>query len=116
MTYTTGVPVTETNLLGYTIFANGIDTGRYATPEVAMQSYSDELYGFISDLSKDAMGVRCRFDPTQVSFAELEAECDYWSNQLRRDGEQEKRREEEALKAFMQYAPDEAAARRWMQM
>ena len=66
--------------------------------------------------SKNAMGVRCRFDPTQVSFAELEAECDYWSNQLRRDGEQEKRQEEEALKAYMQYAPDEEAARRWMQM
>ena len=104
------------NVLGYSIIADGIDAGRYATAEVAMQSYSDELYGFISDISKEAMGVRCRFDPTQVSFAELEAECDYWSNQLRRDGEQEKRQEEEALKAYMQYAPDEEAARRWMQM
>jgi len=107
---------TTTDFLDYTIIADGIDAGRYATAEVAMQSYSDELYGFISDISKEAMGVRYRFDSTQVSFAELEAECDYWSNQLRRDGEQEKRREEEALKAYMQYAPDEETARRWIQM
>ena len=104
------------DVLGYSITADGIDAGRYATAEVAMQSYSDELYGFISDMSKDVMGVRDRFDPTQVSFAELEAECDYWSNALRRDIEQEERREEEALKAFMQYAPNEETARRWMLM
>ena len=101
-----------TDFLGYAVIANGIDAGRYATAEVAMQSYSDELYGYISDVSKDVMGVRDRFDPTQLSFAELEAECDFWSNQLRRDAGQD----EQTLKSFMQYAPDEETARRWMQM
>ena len=61
-----------TDFLGYAVIANGIDAGRYATAEVAMQSYSDELYGYISDVSKDVMGIRDRFDPTQLSFAELE--------------------------------------------
>ena len=103
---------TTTDFLDYTIIADGIDAGRYATAEVAMQSYSDELYGYISDVSKDVMGVRDRFDPTQLSFAELEAECDFWSNQLRRDADQE----EQTLQSFMQYAPDEETARRWMQM
>ena len=100
------------DVLGYSITADGIDAGRYATAEVAMQSYSDELHGYISDVSKDVMGVRYRFDPTQLSFAELEAECDFWSNQLRRDADQEV----QTLHTFMQYAPDEETARRWMQM
>ena len=100
------------DVLGYSIIADGIDAGRYATAEVAMQSYSDELYGYISDVSKDVMGVRDRFDPTQLSFAELEAECDFWSNQLSEDAGQD----EQTLKSFMQYAPDEETARRWMQM
>ena len=100
------------DVLGYSIIADGIDAGRYATAEVAMQSYSDELYGYISDVSKDVMGVRDRFDPTQLSFAELEAECDFWSNQLRRDADQE----EQTFQSFMQYAPDEETARRWMLM
>ena len=103
---------TTTDFLGYTVIANGIDAGRYATAEVAMQSYSHELYGYISDVSKDVMGVRDRFDPTQLSFAELEAECDFWSNQLRRDVDQE----EQTFQSFMQYAPDEETARRWMLM
>ena len=103
---------TTADFLGYTIIADGIDAGRYATAEVAMQSYSDELYGYISDASKETLGVRFRFDATQLSFAELEAECDYWDNQLRRDADQE----EQTLQLFMQYAPDEETARRWMQM
>lgn len=103
---------TTTDFLGYAVIANGIDAGRYATAEVAVQSYSDELYGYISDASKEVLGVRFRFDPTQLSFAELEAECDHWDNQLRRDADQE----EQTLQSFMQYAPDEETARRWMQM
>ena len=103
---------TTTGFLGYTIIADGVDAGRYATAEVAAQSYVDELYSYVSDASKDVTGIRLRFDPTQLSFAEIEAECDHWSNQLRGDVDQE----EQTLQSFMQYAPDEETARRWMLM
>jgi hypothetical protein len=97
------------DFMGYEIVADGVDAGRYATAEVAAQSYVDELYGYISDASKDVMGVRLRFDYTQLPFAELEAECDYWSNQISQDCE------EEDLSAFIQYAPDLETAKRWSQ-
>ena len=105
--------MTKLDFMGYEIVADGIDAGRYATAEVAAQSYVDEMYGYISDASKDVLGVRFRFDYTQLSFAELEAECDYWSNQVAQDIEAEKAYEEETLQAFMQYAPDEETAKRW---
>jgi hypothetical protein len=106
---------TTTDFLGYTVIANGIDAGRYATAEVAMQSYYDEQHGVISDLSKDVMGFRDRHDYSECSFAELNEVLEYYSKALDLDGEEERRREEEALKAFMQYAPDEETARRWLQ-
>ena len=53
--------------------------GRYATPEVAAQAYTDDLYGFISDMSKEVLGFRFRMDTSYMTFAELEKHCDYWS-------------------------------------
>lgn len=106
---------TTTDFLGYAVIANGIDAGRYATAEVAVQSHYDELHGLISDLSKDVMGFRDRRDYSDHSFAELDEVVDCYSKALDLDGEEERRREEDALKVFMQYAPDEETARRWLQ-
>jgi len=70
---------TTTDFLGYTVIADGVDAGRYATAEVAMQSYFDEMHGVISDLSKDVMGVRLRADFSDASFFQLEMEADRWA-------------------------------------
>ena len=104
---------TTTDFLGYTVIADGVDTGRYATAEVAMQSYFDELHGLISDLSKDVMGVRLRADFSDASFFQMEMEADHWARQLEDELTREDRIVEENLQAFMQYAPDEETARRW---
>lgn len=104
---------TTTDFLGYTVIADGVDAGRYATAEVAAQSYADELYGYISDASKEVLGCRFRMDISDMTFAELEAECDYWSNQIAQEIAAEKAYEEETHQVFMQYAPDEETARRW---
>ena len=49
---------------------------RFETAAIAVEEYSQELYGYISDASKDAYGFRCRIDMSGYTFAELEAECD----------------------------------------
>jgi len=101
------------DFMGYEIVADGVDAGRYATTEVAAQAYADELYGYISDASKDVNGCRFRMDISGMTFAELEADCDYWSNLIEQDIAAEKAYEEATLKAFMQYAPDLETAERW---
>lgn len=64
------------------LYGYEVDTdGRYATAEVAVQAYVDDLYGYISDMSKEVMGFRMRIDTSRMTFAELEAEHDYWSDQ-----------------------------------
>jgi hypothetical protein len=105
--------MTKLDWMDYEIVADGVDAGRYATAEVAAQAYADELYGYISDASKDVMGFRFRMDISGMTFAELEAECDYWEAQIRQDLEAEKAYEEATLQAFMQYAPDLETAERW---
>ena len=104
--------MTKFDFRGYEIVADGIDAGRYATAEVAAQAYADDLHSYISDASKDAWGFRYR-GPFPTTFAELEAECDYWEAQIRQDLEAEKAYEEATLQAFMQYAPDLETAERW---
>ena len=106
---------TTTDSLGYTVVADGVDAGRYATAEVAVQSYFEELHGLISDLSKDVMGVRLRTDFTDSSFFQLEMEADHWSRLLEDELTREDRAVAESLQAFMQYAPDEETAKRWAQ-
>lgn len=105
--------MTKFDFLGYEIVADGVDAGRYATAEVAAQVYCEDLYSYISDTSKSVRGFRFRMDISGMTFAQLEAECDYWSNQVAQEIEAEKVYEEENLQAFMQYAPDEETARRW---
>ena len=65
------------DVYGYEVDADG----RYATREVAAQAYTDDLYGFISDMSKEVLGFRFRMDTSYMTFAQLEEECDYWSKQ-----------------------------------
>lgn len=112
----------EKDFWGYDVITTGVDTGRYATAEVAAQSHVDELYSYISDASKDAQGFRVRFEYQDWSFAELEAECDYWSEQVAIAVERERQQEEKDLakfKALIQHtielgAGDEETALRWL--
>ena len=104
---------TTIDFLGYTVIADGVDAGRYATTEIAVQSYADEVHGLISDLSKDATGYRCRMDFSDASFFQMEMEADYWASLVEEELTREDRAVEENLQAFMQYAPDEETAKRW---
>jgi hypothetical protein len=38
-----------------------------------------EVYNYISDASKDAVGSRFRFDYTQFTLVQLEMKADYWA-------------------------------------
>lgn len=51
------------------------------TFEEAVNEYVEECYSYISDVSKEAQGFRVRIDVSNWTFAQLEAECDYWSRQ-----------------------------------
>ena len=113
---------TTTDFMGYTVIATGVDAGRYATPEVAMESYADELYGYISDASKDAQGWRVRMDITNMTFAELEEECSYWSDRVVESIDYEKKEADRAVEEFKALvqrtiemgAGDEQTALRWL--
>lgn len=113
---------TTTDFMGYTVIATGVDAGRYATPEVAMESYADELYGYISDVSKDAQGFRHRMDISGMTFAQLEAECDYWSDRAKIAIEREKQYAQKCVADFVELlektisygANDEETALRWL--
>jgi hypothetical protein len=100
--------------LGYSVVPGGIDAGRYATPAVAMQAYADEIHGLISDLSKDAMGVRLRTDFSDASFFQMEMEADYWASCVEREINGDLQAKEESAEAFNKYAPDAETAQRWM--
>ena len=102
------------DFLGYSVVPGGIDAGRYVTPAVAMQAYADELHGLISDLSKDAMGVRLRTDFSDASFFQMEMEADYWASCIERELNEDQQVKEESLEVFMHYAPDVDTANRWL--
>ena len=114
--------MTKTDFMGYEIVTDGVDAGRYATAEVAAQAYCEDLYSYISDASKDAQGVRFRMDISGMTFAELEAECDYWSNQVAIAIEEEKYYADLAVAEFKALvartiemgARDEETALRWL--
>lgn len=111
-----------TDYMGYTVIAAGVDAGRYATPEVAMESYADELYQYISDASKDAQGFRYRMDITGMTFADLEQECVIWSKKAEIADQYEKEEAALAVEEFKALvkrtiemgAGDEATALRWI--
>ena len=107
---------------GYEVIETGVDAGRYATPEVAAEAYVDDCCSWISDASKDVQGFRNRIDPTDMTFAALEAACEYWSNAANEAVKEEREIAEAAVVEFKQAvrdiidigAGDLATAIRWM--
>lgn len=114
--------MTKLDMWGYEIVADGVDAGRYATAEVAAQAWCEDLYSWISDASKDAQGFRHRMDISGMTFAELEAECEYWENQVDISIQYEKEQSDRAVKEFKALvartielgAKDEETALRWL--
>jgi hypothetical protein len=107
---------------GVSTYVDGIDAGRCVTVEDAAIEYADELYSYISDVSKEATGQRSRFDHTLMTIAELEAECDYWTRAADEAAAEEKilgSRRVEEFQALLQHtielgAGDEVTALRWL--
>lgn len=104
--------MTKFDFMGYEIVTDGVDAGRYATPEVAAEAYANELHSYISDASKDVWGFRYR-GPFPTTFAELEAEAQIWDDRINTLLFEEQHEEIENLNAFIQYAPDLETAERW---
>jgi hypothetical protein len=103
-------------------YVDGINAGRCVTVEDAAIEYADEMYSYISDASKEANGCRYRFDHTGMTFAQLEAECDYWSAQAQIAIDEERAIADQVVKEFKALvqqtielgAGDEATALRWL--
>ena len=103
-------------------YVDGINAGRCVTVEDAAIEYAENLYSYISDASKEANGCRYRFDHTGMTFAQLEAECDYWSAQAQIAIDEERAMADKAVeefKALVQQtielgAGDEVTALRWL--
>jgi hypothetical protein len=75
----------------------------------------DDLYGYISDASKDVCGVRMRYDISGWTTNELMEECDRWSCSVERELEWEEELKESNVQAALECgAPDRATAERWM--
>ena len=114
--------ITTCEFSNVSTYADGINAGRCVTVEDAAIEYADELYSYISDASKEANGCRYRFDHTGMTFAQLEAECDYWTAQAQIAIDEERvmaDRAVEEFKALVQQtidmgAGDEATALRWL--
>lgn len=65
-----------------------------------VQNLKDDLYQFISDVSKSATGCRMRYDISEMSIAELEELCTYWGEASDRAVERERKEQEEAVARF----------------
>jgi hypothetical protein len=113
---------TTTDFMGYTVIASGADEGRFATIEVAIQAHVDECHSWISDASKDAQGFRCRMDVSNLTFEQLDAECDYWADAANAAADEEAILEAECVEEFKKLvqetialgAGDEVTALRWL--
>ena len=103
-------------------YVDGINAGRCVTVEDAAIEYAEEMYSYISDASKEAIGSRYRFDHTGMTFAQLEAECDYWSAQAQTAIDEERAMADKAVEDFQALvqqtidmgAGDEVTALRWL--
>lgn len=60
----------------------------------------DDLYGYISDASKDAQGFRTRYDISDMTIEELMVEADYWEGRVIEAIEEERAREKVAIAEF----------------
>ena len=87
-----------------------------------IKELKDELYGYISDASKDAQGFRTRYDISDMTIEQLMVEADYWTGRVIEAIEEDKIREAEnkadfeaAIAATIEAgAADRATAVRWM--
>lgn len=66
----------------------------------------DDLYGYISDASKDAQGFRTRYDISDMTIEQLMVEADYWEGRVIEAIEDERAREKEAVAEFEQLVAD----------
>ena len=71
-----------------------------------IDEYKMELYGYISDASKDAMGFRTRLDIDSMTIEEVMAACDYWEQRVIEAIEEDKIREERCIKEFEKSVAD----------
>lgn len=84
---------------------------RLATEPMALpvEQLRHDLYGCISDASKDAQGFRARFDISGYTTADLMRECEYWSDQAFRAIERERQEQAEAVAVFERRVADTIA-------
>ena len=113
---------TTTDFMGYTVIASGADEGRLATIEVAIQAHVNECHSWISDASKDAQGFRDRMDVSNLTFEQLDAECEYWADAANAAADEEAIFKAECVEEFKKLvqetialgAGDEVTALRWL--
>ena len=74
-----------------------------------MQEFKEEMYGYISDASKDAQGFRTRFDYTTYTAEELMKEAVYWEGQVVISIAEDKIREDECIVEFEKLIADTIA-------
>jgi hypothetical protein len=82
----------------------------------------EELHSYISDTSKEVQGFRHRIDASSMTFAELQAEADYWTAQAEVAIRETRARqamavvdfEETVQKCIKLGAGDRATAIRWI--
>ena len=71
-----------------------------------IEEYKMELYGYISDASKDAMGFRTRLDIDNMTIEQVMAACDYWEQRVIEAIEEDKIREAECIAEFEKSVAD----------
>ena len=69
----------------------------------------DDLYGYISDASKDAQGFRTRMDISGMTIEQLMVEADYWESRVVEAIAEEREREAEAIVEFEKLVADTIA-------
>ena len=75
-----------------------------------------DIYGMISDASKELNGCRARFDFLQSSVEELYADYERYVQWIEDDANYEQNREAELIQGLIDHgAPDEETAKRWAQ-
>jgi len=79
----------------YVRVIDGVDL-HDAHVELLKQGY----YSYISDASKDATGRRARYDVSEMTVAELIAECDMWSDRVGESIKEDEAREAHAVEVF----------------
>jgi hypothetical protein len=87
-----------------------------------IEEFKMELYGYISDASKDAMGFRTRLDISDMTVEQVMAAADYWEARVIESIEEDRIRENECIEEFEKLisetismgAGDRETAIRWL--